>query len=438
MSNDQIKKLGLLDIRKGSTLDYDFTNWKAIEEHNYYWGEDTYSRLFTLRAKGKTIYLEIEDEEEEMGLAVFEKISLHKISQNFPHFHQEGKIPEILNYHQQSYYFVSENEGKWRDRGEGGDWENFTVWDYADETGEFLLSVELWEDNEWEAFAGKKIEESQVSNITRPKKRASSSNSWLSQNIGWVAVLGFFGLQFLFCNTCDTNNRGTSNSLYSQSFTPAVEGINEVIQQYDYLADFTILLQDMDYRNDRFLHKYEVIIPEGDSIRSEITDWKSVSGKLFNQQKDHLGLELVSKKDGMITREVAPPGFSEYVGNEQYGEWREENGSRNWYFFPRYYFMRNIFYRNYSRPSYSAWNNYNTQGRGRSGYFSNNSTYNTSRFLQTNGGQSSRWANLSPSLRQQLQKGPVYNEGGGSSRRSRSGSRYSNSSNRSRSGGFGK
>lgn len=435
------RPLTVLDIRKGSTLDYDFTNWKAVGEHNYYWGEDTYSRLFTLSARGKTIYLEIDDEEEEMGLAVFEKIPVHRIAQDFPRLYKQGNIPQTLDYNQKTYHFVSEDPGEWRDRGEGGDWETFTVWDYEDETGEQLLSIERWEGDEWEAYAGHTIEEHEISNITRPKKTARSnrSGSWISKNIGCLAVFGFFGLQFLVCGTCEVGSfSDSSNTIYSQSAVPTVEGINEVIKNYDYLNDFTIVLNDMNYDNKQFQHQYEVIIPDRDSIRSEMTGWKGVSAKYFRQHKDHLGLEIAAKKDGLVMRDVAPPGFSQYVGNEQYGEWKEDNGRRSWFFFPRYMYLGNIFYRNYRRPAYSSFTDYNTNGRGRTGYFTNNTTYNTRNYMNTAGGRNTRWASLPTSIRDRLHNEPLYNSSSSGSRTSRSGSRYSNNRSRSRSGGFGK
>ncbi|MFK7933251.1 MAG: DUF4178 domain-containing protein [Saprospiraceae bacterium] len=432
MATDPNNKFGILDIRKGSTLSYDFTNWKAVGEYNYFWGEDTYSREFELVNGGKTIFLEIEDEEKNMEVAVSKKIALHRLKPNFKSEYTQGNTPKQLSFNGDIYHFKKEFAAEWRDRAAKGEWEPFTVWDYADVTGKKRLSVEYWaEDDEWEAFVGKPISAAEITNITKPPKK-SFSFSGLRKNIGWVIFASFMAMQFLVCSrTCNSTSR---TNIYTESTRPPIEGLEDIVHSYASTADFTILLDDMDYENFQFKHKYQILIPTADSVEVTTTDWQSVSGTFFKQHRDHLGMEVATKKDGIVSYLVAPPGYSEYVGNEEYGEWESDSNEQNtstrrWRFYPRFIYLGSHFNNGYQRANYSNWSQYNTVGRNRTNYLGTNYRYGTNTLLSTNRGRSSRWAQTLPMISKRLEE---------EKQTSRSSSRYSNRSSRSRSSGFGK
>lgn len=429
MATNPNNNLGILDIRKGSTLDYDFTNWKAVGEYNYFWGEDTYSREFELVNSGKKIFLEIEDEEREMQIAISKKVALHRISPNFKSEYKQGNTPKQLTFKGDIYHFKEEFAAEWRDRAAGGEWESFTVWDYADVTGKKLLSVEYWaEDDEWEAFAGKPIAAAEITNITKPPK-TNFAFSGLRKNIGWVIFAAFMAIQFLVCGRTCSSSSSRSN-IYTQSIKPNVEGLERIVRSYANESDFTVLLADMNYQDAQFQHKYEVIIPNADSVQIEETAWQAVSGTFFKKHRDHLGMEVATKDNGVVKYLVAPPGFSDYVGNEEYGDWESDgSGGRRWSFYPRFIYLRPYFYNGYAPANYTNWSQYNTVGRNRTNYLGTNYRYGTNTLLSTSRGRNSRWAQVLPSIKNKLQE---------EQRTSRSSSRYSNSSSRSRSSGFGK
>lgn len=230
MANNPTKKLTILDIRKGSTLDYNFINWKATGEYNYKWGEDTYSREFMLTSRGKTVYLEIEDEEEVMEVSISKKIAVHKLRQNFPNLYQQKNIPKTAHYRGRPYHLVEEFDAEWRDRGQGGRWEGFKVWNYKGENDKDLLSVEHWDSGEWEAYTREKINKSKITNITKPKRRAFQTN-WIGKHIGWIIMLVFFGFQFLICNrntsyrSSDSQYYNSQDSTYNNSSSSGSRGI---------------------------------------------------------------------------------------------------------------------------------------------------------------------------------------------------------------------
>lgn len=88
---------------------------------------------------------------------------------------------------------------------------------------------------------------------------------------------------------------------------------------------------DYDERNDIFKHCYNVLIENPDTILSKKTDWVAVSQSFFDANKDNMGMEIASKKDGKVSKVAAPAGYSNYVGNENtvngYKETEEVSGS---------------------------------------------------------------------------------------------------------------
>lgn len=212
--------------------------------------------------------------------------------------------------------------------------------------------------------------------------------------------------------------------------------------------DFTILLSDMDYRgfDNQYVHKYKIIkkvetpvANESDSVTIdslvlEETKWIPVSEEYFNKHEPNLGMEILSKNDGKLSTEVAPPGYSHYVGNEKYGEWKqtENNSHSTWHYFGQYMFMRSMFGMAMYPARRSYYNNYmgnRGSGNGFYGAAGDGRAYGTNSAGNNSGGRSSAWSQRSPSYRSQAKA---------NTQTLRNSSRYNNSSSRSRSGSYGK
>ena len=203
---------------------------------------------------------------------------------------------------------------------------------------------------------------------------------------------------------------------------------------------YTIILFDMEIKGSIFKtyrHQYKVISEVDEQVSNEITEWFEVSKQFFRLNEKNMGMELASKKDGGVSKSVSPAGYSNYIGNSRYGEWRSHSGGSFWSFYGRYAMfnaMFNVFsnparrsyyndYRsNYSNTSRSYFGPKTASGRNYYGTYSDNtmkSRKNSSRWVK-----SSSFANK------------MYS---GGNKSTRSGSRYNSSSSyRSRSGGFGK
>jgi len=246
--------------------------------------------------------------------------------------------------------------------------------------------------------------------------------------------------------------------LFSCESKPKYSGPSPVDNMVRDMANektFSIILHDMQVDDksgkDVYQHKYKVTKNPMDSTsKATVTNWTNVDEVFFAENLDNMGLELASKSpDGKIHKVPSPPGFNGYVGNERYGNWRNDNnGNSFWAFYGQYMFMSTMF-NMMSRPTYrSTYTGYRSYRNspstrnapyygsgGRNSYGTNSPATRASNpsFYQRKQQQSK----LS-SFRQKVTSNPSRYSRSSSSRTDRTSSRTSGSSSRSRGGSFGK
>lgn len=147
-------------------------------------------------------------------------------------------------------------------------------------------------------------------------------------------------------------------------------GVSEVplagiVQSLKDQPTFSIILEDMKDEGTFFTtyyHNYRIVKPEGASL----TGWVQVPEQFYDQNRDFLGMSLVSKKDGVMEEDVAPPGYR-FVGDERYGHWRQDSqGGSFWEFYGKYAFFTSLFggwYHPINRTDYSTYSQYRSQKR---------------------------------------------------------------------------
>ncbi len=123
--------------------------------------------------------------------------------------------------------------------------------------------------------------------------------------------------------------------------------LDNLIRDLDSEKNFTIILYDMEMEDnigsDEYKHKYKIITMKDSVPQERITDWMPVSEQFFFEHEKNMGMEIASKKDGKLSKVVAPPGYSNYVGNPQYGQWRtSSDGSSFWEFYGKYAMMSSM------------------------------------------------------------------------------------------------
>lgn len=101
--------------------------------------------------------------------------------------------------------------------------------------------------------------------------------------------------------------------------------LNVLIEGMSDQGSYTVILDDMDLKDDQYTHRYKVFRVNQDSTVSVgYTKSIPVSENFFFLHEDNIGMELVSRTThGATNSLVSPPGFTNFVGNKYYGEWKE-------------------------------------------------------------------------------------------------------------------
>ena len=211
---------------------------------------------------------------------------------------------------------------------------------------------------------------------------------------------------------------------------------------------FTIILNDMDYDEglDSYKHQYKILMDDNKGeVKDSLTGWYTVTDEFFDKHTEDMGMEVASKKDGKVHKTVGPAGYSNYVGNSQYGQWRERDGSRFWEYYGKYAMLSSVFRMGMYPVRYSYWNGYHTNyyNTGRSYYGPRNSgryMYGTSsKYSSTSKSKwSSKPSSFKQKVRSKVKRSATTTKSKRIARRARQSSRFSSSRSRSRSGGFGK
>lgn len=226
--------------------------------------------------------------------------------------------------------------------------------------------------------------------------------------------------------------------------------IDDIVRDMPTDRIFSVILYDMNVEGnffEDFYHKYRIIEETTPGQPEErITDWVEVPERYFQQHVDDMGMELVHRgEDGQVVKSVSPPGYNNYVGNPQYGQWVQRDGGSFWEFYGKYAFISSMFnmFTYPARRSYYDDYRGNYYGRGRSyygprtssggSYYGTNSTYNRS--SRPNSTWSSNRSTFKDRVNRRTSRSSSTTS---SSRTSRSSSRYRGTSSRSRGGGFGK
>ncbi len=143
------------------------------------------------------------------------------------------------------------------------------------------------------------------------------------------------------------------------------------------------ILIDMKTARASYAHKYRMIA----NGKSTDTKWIQVTKQVYDQHRDHLGMTIYSKPEGVFpedaTDTAAPPGYN-YVGNPRYGRWQERNGNSFWVFYGRYALMRDLFWGVGSyRPIYrSEYRSYRRSRSVRRAYFGSKKQYGTAKAIK--------------------------------------------------------
>lgn len=154
------------DLRKGFILEYDMKEWEVTEEYTYDWGDNYFSKEYKISSGADILFLSV-DEDDMLELSLQRKIKLSSIDDDIEGAIIKNKIPpKKIIYKGVDYYRDTESPGYFKEEGSEKDWLEFISWSYYNEEEDRILSIEQWDEREFEASHGKVIKEYEISNIT--------------------------------------------------------------------------------------------------------------------------------------------------------------------------------------------------------------------------------------------------------------------------------
>lgn len=154
------------DLKLGFIFEYDLKSWEVLEEYTYDWGDNYFSKEFKISSGADIMFLSV-DEDDIIELTLQKKIKLSSIDGDI-----EGEIikhkmpPKKIIYKGVDYYRDSESPGYFKVEHTEKDWLEFISWNYYNEEEDRVLTIEQWDDREFEASYGKVIKEYEISGIT--------------------------------------------------------------------------------------------------------------------------------------------------------------------------------------------------------------------------------------------------------------------------------
>ncbi|MBN2595432.1 DUF4178 domain-containing protein [Labilibaculum sp.] len=153
------------DLDVGFVFEYDLSSWEVQASYEYDWGDNYFSKEYKINDGSKTLFLSVEDDDE-ISLGVCDKIKVRELGENvLSDLLTDQKPPKSVIYKDKKYFFDQESPGYFNDKARGEDWVEFISWDFVDESGEYIVTIEQWDEKEFEASAGKAIKEFEISNI---------------------------------------------------------------------------------------------------------------------------------------------------------------------------------------------------------------------------------------------------------------------------------
>jgi hypothetical protein len=141
--------------------------------------------------------------------------------------------------------------------------------------------------------------------------------------------------------------------------------------------EYAIILNDMREEGNfvpSYYHQYR--IDKGET--KEVGPFVEVTEPFYKKNEPYLGMALATKTpDGKATNTPIPNGY-QYVGNPEYGRWRQdESGGSMWEFYGKYMLMSQVMNWAGFGMNRNHYNNYATNLSGGRPYFGSNNQYGT-------------------------------------------------------------
>lgn len=161
---DPLSDLVLSKLKTGYMLDYDLKTWKVTGYFKYDFGEGYTAEEWELTS-GNDKYFLGREEDDDVEWTLSNKVPMGALEGDVrKHIIDNEDPPDKVTYKEKIYYLDESGTGKMYENGKPPAKE-FIYWDLIDEEDEHFLSIEQWDETEFEASQGFYVEEYQFTNI---------------------------------------------------------------------------------------------------------------------------------------------------------------------------------------------------------------------------------------------------------------------------------
>lgn len=158
------------DLKKGDLFDYNLETWSVIEEFEYDWGDECFTKELLIEQGKQRKYLTI-DIEDGLELTMLEKVTLRSLEENFVDYLMKKQEPlKKIKYKGIKYYKGAKNYGYYRNVNTKSEGEECISWDFYDSSEKHVLTIDQWGESEFEISVGKVIQPSDISDILPSSK----------------------------------------------------------------------------------------------------------------------------------------------------------------------------------------------------------------------------------------------------------------------------
>lgn len=168
---DPLKDLRLDKLKPGYMVDYDLKTWQVTAHHRYDYGDGYWGDEWELTSGREKIFLEREADDE-VEWSVSRLMPLGMIEPDVKkHIIEHEDPPNQIVVKGKTYYLDDSGPAYFLKNG-GPERVGFIYWTFYDEEGDEFVTIEQWDEEEFEASHGVYVEEYQFTNILPSEKNA--------------------------------------------------------------------------------------------------------------------------------------------------------------------------------------------------------------------------------------------------------------------------
>ncbi len=155
------------DLAPKFIIEYDLRDWEVIETYQYDWGDNEYSKEHKI-SDGKDIRFLSVEEDDTLELVLSEKVS-DPVTKNMliGYYKQHDTLPSSIELEGKTFVLVESSPGYFGEGIKPKNWIEFMNYDYVCQSDKnTLLSIEQFDNAEFELSIGHYLKEYEIANIT--------------------------------------------------------------------------------------------------------------------------------------------------------------------------------------------------------------------------------------------------------------------------------